>query len=206
MARLITMTPHTTASIIPAMGPTTQCGCLRKGSQAWARYQVNNVNAPHAARASGYSENAVKIRGAMSATKTPPKAATGRDGQIKQRQVPRVRLELRQFVVTTHATREQRDAVRDDVVDQRNIRAGRNHAERSSRRHADEKPKNTTVIPSLAVEADDEGEQVDGKRHHPEKRNYPRSLGTSGWSWPTAARRRRLRGPAKSKSFPCRAP
>ena len=76
-----------------------------------------------------------------------------------------------EFAVADHAGEEQHDVVGDDLQAHRHVGTRRQDLRRD--RHADdqERGEHPPVIPAGVVEADDEGQQIEGEREDPEERD-----------------------------------
>ena len=89
------------------------------------------------------------------------------------RQVFRIRLEPRQLPVTDHAAGEQAHRKQRDHYFDRHV-AGHIHADgvcHAAERHRQQLQVRIAPVPSIALEAKNEGQQIDTQRQHPEKRN-----------------------------------
>ena len=94
--------------------------------------------------------------------------AAHRDHQVEIRQVARTGLEQIELPVTEHAAHEQ--ACRED----RRRRPQRERAaepRHHGQRHDERREKQRPVVPARVIEAQDESDQVDRQRHHPQERD-----------------------------------
>jgi hypothetical protein len=95
--------------------------------------------------------------------------AAGRDREKERRQVPRCRFGTRQFPVANHAHDKQGCATPYNLQDCIAVVSKRSRLQGQANSKKVERPKNAALIPTIAVESENKGDQVDAKRNDPQE-------------------------------------
>jgi hypothetical protein len=100
-----------------------------------------------------------------------PERAAGGNQQVKRREMAGMRFQPVELPVAEHAADEQSGAIAADLFDQGSLKARNQQVADHCAADHQQRAEQPASVPTRAVEADDEGEQVKAEWQHPQERN-----------------------------------